>query len=251
MSKLLIETAEGVQLLTLNRPETKNAFDAELWSLLRDALNSASDNPEINSVIVTGVNNTFSSGVDLASMVGDGGADYEEPFETCVDALINFTKPLIAAVDGIAIGGGATILLHFDAVFIAPAARIKYPFSDLGLAPEVGSSLLLFESLGYQKAAQLLFDADWISGDEYFQLGLARYSGTDFVDQAFAYAHKLNEQSLASLIETKAILKSFNADAIAEARKLETTAMKKLYGSEDNLKAVEKFFVRKGSPDAV
>ena len=59
MSKLLIETAEGVQLLTLNRPETKNAFDAELWSLLRDALNSASDNPEINSVIVTGANNTF------------------------------------------------------------------------------------------------------------------------------------------------------------------------------------------------
>ena len=106
--------------------------------------------------------------------------NYEEPFETCIDALINFTKPLIAAVDGVAIGGGATILLHFDAVFIAPGARIKYPFSDLGLAPEVGSSLLLFQSLGYQKAAQLLFDADWISGEEYCELGLARYCGLDF-----------------------------------------------------------------------
>ena len=251
MSKLIIETTNQAQLLTLNRPETKNAFDAELWSLFRDALNHASQDTEIHSVIVTGSGNTFSSGVDLASMVGDGGSNYEEPFETCIDALINFTKPLIAAVDGIAIGGGATILLHFDAVFIAPTARIKYPFSDLGLAPEVGSSLLLFESLGYQKAAQLLFDADWISGEDYFQLGLARYAGSDFAEQAFAYARKLNEQSLASIIETKAILKSFNADAIAEARKLETTAMKKLYGSEDNLKAVEKFFTRKGSPDAV
>ena len=86
---------------------------------------------------MTGASNTFSSGVDLASMVGDGGANYEEPFETCVDALINYKKPLIAAVDGIAIGGGATILLHFDAVFISPNAKVKYPFSDLGLAPEV------------------------------------------------------------------------------------------------------------------
>ena len=92
MSKLLIETIDKVQLLTLNRPETKNAFDADLWGLLRDALNSASENPEVHSVIVTGASNTFSSGVDLASMVGDGGANYEEPFETCVDALINYQK---------------------------------------------------------------------------------------------------------------------------------------------------------------
>ena len=112
----------------------------------------------------------------------------------------------------------------------------------LGLAPEVGSSLLLFQSLGYQKAAQLLFDADWISGEEYCELGLARYCGLDFSAQAAAYASKLSEQSLASIVETKAILKTFNADVMAAARKLETTAMKKLYGSEDNLKAVEKFF---------
>ena len=74
MSKLLIETNNQVQLLMLNRPETKNAFDAELWALFRDALNNASVNPEIHSVIVSGSNNTFSSGVDLASMIGDSGA---------------------------------------------------------------------------------------------------------------------------------------------------------------------------------
>ena len=138
MSKLLIETIDKVQLLTLNRPETKNAFDADLWGLLRDALNSASDNPEVHSVIVTGASNTFSSGVDLASMVGDGGANYEEPFETCVDALIHYKKPLIAAVDGTAIGGGATILLHFDAVFISPNAKVKYPFFRSGLSSRSG-----------------------------------------------------------------------------------------------------------------
>ena len=151
MSKLLVETNEGVRTLIFNRPETKNAFDAELWGLFRDALNSASDDPDISSVVVTGSSNTFSSGVDLSSMMGDGGAEYEEPFETCIDALINFKKPLIAAVEGAAVGGGATILLHFDAVFIAPNAKIRYPFSDLGLAPEVGSSFLLFHQILHDK----------------------------------------------------------------------------------------------------
>ena len=118
MSKLLVETNDGVRTLIFNRPETKNAFDAELWSLFRDELNIASDDSTISSVIVTGSSSTFSSGVDLSSMMGDGGNEYEEPFESCIDALINFKKPLIGAVEGAAIGGGATILLHFDAVFI-------------------------------------------------------------------------------------------------------------------------------------
>ena len=131
MSKLLIETNDGVRTLIFNRPETKNAFDAELWSLFRDELNIASDDSTISSVIVTGSSNTFSSGVDLSSMMGDGGNQYEEPFESCIDALINFKKPLIGAVEGDAIGGGATILLHFDAGFICPEAKIKYPFKIL------------------------------------------------------------------------------------------------------------------------
>ena len=245
MSKLLIETNKQVQLLTLNRPETKNAFDAELWGLLGDALNKASDNPEVNSVIVTGSDNTFSSGVDLSSMAGEGGAEYEKPFEACIDALMNFTKPLIGAVDGIAIGGGATILLHFDAVFISLKAKLKYPFSDLGLAPEVGSSFLLFQSLGYQKAAQLLFESNWISGTEYFNLGLAKYVGDDFIEQAFSYAYILNDKSLSSIIETKAILKTFIIQDIQKARELENLAMKKLFGSADNLSAIDKFFSKK------
>ena len=242
MSKLLTETEEGIRTLILNRPEKKNAFDAELWAMFRDELNLASDDPDIYSVIVTGSANTFSSGVDLNSMMGDGGAEYEEPFETCIDALINFKKPLIGAVEGAAVGGGATILLHFDAVFISPNTKIKYPFSELGLAPEVGSSYLLFQTLGYQQAAQLLFQSKIIDGTKYFELGLAKYIGDDFLDQANSYARELKEQSLSSIIETKAILKSFMLEDLVKARSMETKAMKKLFGSEDNLKAVEKFF---------
>ena len=181
MSKLLTETEEGIRTLIFNRPEKKNAFDAELWAMFRDELNLASDDSDIYSVIVTGSANTFSSGVDLNSMMGDGGAEYEEPFETCIDALINFKKPLIGAVEGAAVGGGATILLHFDAVFISPNTKIKYPFSELGLAPEVGSSYLLFQALGYQQAAQLLFQSKAIEGTKYFELGLAKYVGLSLI----------------------------------------------------------------------
>ena len=242
MSKLLTETEEGIRTLIFNRPEKKNAFDAELWAMFRDELNLASDDSDIYSVIVTGSANTFSSGVDLNSMMGDGGAEYEEPFETCIDALINFKKPLIGAVEGAAVGGGATILLHFDAVFISPNTKIKYPFSELGLAPEVGSSYLLFQALGYQQAAQLLFQSKIIDGTKYYELGLAKYVGDDFLNHANSYALELKEQSLSSIIETKAILKSFMLEDLVKARSMETKAMKKLFGSEDNLKAVEKFF---------
>ena len=242
MSKLLSETEEGIRTLIFNRPEKKNAFDAELWAMFRDELNLASDDPEVYSVIVTGSANTFSSGVDLNSMMGDGGAEYEEPFETCIDALINFKKPLIGAVEGAAVGGGATILLHFDAVFISPNTKIKYPFSELGLAPEVGSSYLLFQALGYQQAAQLLFQSKIIDGTKYYELGLAKYIGDDFLNQANSYALELKEQSLSSIIETKAILKSFMLEELAKARSMETQAMQKMFGSAANLKAVEKFF---------
>ena len=134
--------------------------------------------------------------------------------------------------------------MHFDAVFISPNAKIKYPFSDLGLAPEVGSSFLLFQSLGYQQAAQLLFESQPIDGNRYHELGLAKYVGEDFLDEANKYAHMLKEQSLSSIIETKAILKAFMQEDLAKSRSMETAAMKKLFGSEDNIKAVEKFFAK-------
>ena len=94
----------------------------------------------------------------------------------------------------------------------------------------------------HRQAAQLLFQSKIIDGTKYYELGLAKYVGDDFLNQANSYALELKEQSLSSIIETKAILKSFMLEELAKARSMETKAMKKLFGSEDNLKAVEKFF---------
>ena len=95
------------------------------------------------------------------------------------------------------------ILLHFDAVFISPNTKIKYPFSELGLAPEVGSSYLLFQALGYQQAAQLLFQSKIIDGTKYYELGLAKYVGDDFLDQANSYARDLKNNHSAQLLKLK------------------------------------------------
>ena len=84
-------------------------------------------------------------------MMSGNGNDYEKPFEGCIDALMNFKKPLIACAEGMAVGGGATILLHFDYVYLSENFRLKYPFTELGLVPEVGSSFLIYDKLGIKK----------------------------------------------------------------------------------------------------
>ena len=242
MSKLLIESANAVRILKFNRPEKINAFDAELWQLFADGLNDADQDSLIKSVIVTGEGGNFSSGVDLESMVGEGGSDYERPFNNCIDALINFSKPLIAAASGRAVGGGATILLHFDYVFIDEDFKLKYPFAELGLVPELGSSYLLFDQLGYQKSFDVLTTSSWINAKQYSDLGLVTHICNDPLNKAIEKANELSMKPTSSLIETKRILKKFMQPSIQLSRDLEDAAMKKLYGSDENLKAVQAFF---------
>tara|TARA_B100000029_G_scaffold515716_1_gene624165 strand:- start:9608 stop:10342 length:735 start_codon:yes stop_codon:yes gene_type:complete len=244
MTKLLRKNVHQTLLLTLNRPKKINALDAEIWMLLRDALIEADLNNNIKSVVITGAGGNFSSGVDLESMVGDQGNKYEEPFETCIDALMNFNKPLIAAAEGMAVGGGATILLHFDFIFLDHKFKMKYPFTELGLVPELGSTYLLYNKVGFHKAFELLTSSEWILADEYYSLGLATNVSNNPLDKALKLSKKINALSQESLIETKRILKSFDKDKVLLSRKLEADGMKALFGSEANLQAVTKFFTK-------
>ena len=242
MNKLLIEDHNSSKILTLNRPDKINAFDSELWGLLGGTLNAFSDDDAVKTVIVKGAGGNFSSGVDLASMMSGNGNDYEKPFENCIDALMNFKKPLIACAEGMAVGGGATILLHFDYVFLSDNFRLKYPFTELGLVPEVGSSFLIYDKLGYQKAFDLLTTSDWIDAHTYCSEGLATKVCKDPLTEAIKCSDLIETKSQGSLIQTKAILKQFQKDQLLLARRLETEAMQKLYGSKDNHEAVKKFF---------
>ncbi len=166
-SKVLrIEDDGAVRLLTLDRPESKNAFNNALYDGVRSALDAAAADDAITVCVITGAGDVFSAGQDLKALAGTKdnpeGAWAFDPFAR---ALAAFDKPLIAAVNGAAVGIGTTMLLHCDLVLASETARFKLPFVALDLAPEAASSLLLPAAIGPQAAAYYLLTGDWIDAE--------------------------------------------------------------------------------------
>lgn len=160
---ITVAVAEGIQVVTMDRPEARNALRAEDYEAMHRAFNEASADPGIGVVVVTGAGDTFCGGQDLKEL---GGARPEHlasvPFHAYIEALARCTKPVIGAVEGSAVGVGFTMLLHMDLVVAAEDARFRTPFVKLGATAEAGSSVLLPELLGPRLAAKLLLTADWL-----------------------------------------------------------------------------------------
>ena len=164
-----------VRTLTLNRPETLNAFTPSSYRLLASLLIEASADDDVAVVLLTGEGRGFCSGVDLLALAeaDDAAADFGSAFDELLDTLVDFPKPLVAAVHGVAVGIGFTLLLHCDVVLVADDARLRAPFTSLGTAPEAGSSWLLPEAVGAQRAAELILTSRWLEAAEAVEWGLA------------------------------------------------------------------------------
>jgi len=154
---LLIADENQVRTITLNRPGALNAFNEALYDATADALSAAAEDPEIAVVMITGAGRAFSAGQDLAEMqariTDPDFAPGRHGFPGLIDALGAFPKPLICAVNGVGLGIGATILGFADLAFMSSTARLKCPFTSLGVAPEAASSYLLPQLIGRQNAA--------------------------------------------------------------------------------------------------
>ncbi len=176
-----IEINDGVAVITMNRPERKNAFTREQYELLANALNAADQDAEVRVAVLTGAGAAFSSGQDLKEMMelasgvasGTPTTSKAGGFTVLLDALQVFSKPLIAAVNGVAVGIGMTLLPFCDIVLIDETARMRVPFSELGVPPEAASSVLFADRIGWQRAAELLLTARWIDASEAVAIGLA------------------------------------------------------------------------------
>ena len=176
-----LEINDGVAVITMNRPERKNAFTREQYELLADALKNADTNDEVRVVVLTGAGAAFSSGQDLKEMMelasgvasGSPSTSKVGGFTVLLDALEVFSKPLIAAVNGVAVGIGMTLLPFCDIVLIDETARMRVPFSELGVPPEAASSVLFADRVGWQRAAELLLTASWVDATEAVAIGLA------------------------------------------------------------------------------
>ena len=219
--QLVLAGDEGaVRTLTLNRPSRLNAFTADSYRLLATRLDEADADDGVHAVLLCGAGRAFCSGVDL-DVLGHTfpGSDLRGAFDRLMGALTAFTKPLLAAVHGPAVGIGATILLHCDAVLVAEGARLRFPFTSMRTAPEAGSTFLLPEVVGPQRAAELLFTSRWVSAPEAVAMGLAlRCCPPEGLrDEASELAQAMAAQTPAAVVAARRLLRHGRAEAVRAA----------------------------------
>ncbi len=244
---LIIEDANRVRTITLNRPEALNAFNEELYDATTDALRAAADDPGVAVVLLTGNGRGFSAGTDLLEMHARATDPAFVPgrhgFVGLLDALVDFPKPLICAVNGVGLGIGATILGFADLAFMSSTARLKCPFTSLGVAPEAASSLLFPRLIGHQNAAWMLLSASWVSAAEALQMGLVWRvcEPDDLLPRAREHAEMLAARPISSLVAVKRTMTEPLRAEIRAARDRENAAFAELMGGPANIEALTAF----------
>jgi len=229
---LLTNDRDRVRVVTFNRPDRANAFNEELYHAAADALREAAADDDVAVVVLTGAGKAFCAGTDLLEMAEtvDGAATSRDGFPAFVDVLQEFPKPLLAAVNGAAVGLGFTMLAHCDLVFVSDRARLLAPFTNMGVAPEAASSYLLPRRMGRQRASLSLFTSDWISAEDAVATGLAvrQCRPETLLDETLELATRIASKSLPSLVATKRLLLDAEREGIARARTLENAAFAEL-----------------------
>jgi enoyl-CoA hydratase/carnithine racemase len=248
-----IEDTDRVRILTLDRPEALNAFNEALYDATCEALIDAAADPGVAVVVITGAGRAFSAGTDLMEMAQRNAGGFtggKHGFPGMVDQLAAFPKPLILAINGLGLGIGATVIGFADLVFMSSDARIKCPFTALGVAPEAASSYTFPALIGRQRAAWVLLSSEWIGAAECVELGLAfkAVAPEKLMAETLRHAKVLAAKSVASLVESKKVLLDAVGDRIAEARARENKAFQTLLGGPANREALTAFAERR-EPD--
>lgn len=244
----------GVLHLIMNRPERKNAFDEDQWDAFEQALADAEADPSVAVVLLSGAGGNFSSGADLAAFGGDPRPPREDGYSSGFFAaearVLSFAKPLVAAVTGIAIGGGCTIALAADLTYAGTGLRARLPFANLGLVPEIASSYMLAATIGRQRANELMFTAEWIDADRALELGMVAYVLPDeeLIDAALAKAREIAQWPTSGLMAIKRTLNTAHRAGIEAALEIEHAEMAQATGSPENIEAIMAF-MEKRDPD--
>lgn len=242
---VIVHDADRVRTITLNRPDALNAFNDDLYDGAGDALSSAAVDANIAVTIITGAGRAFSAGQDLGEMANPRQHGDGEPhgFPYFLDTLASFPKPVIAAVNGMGIGIGLTMLPHCDFVFISEEARLRAPFATLGVTVEAANSYLLPELVGWSNAAHILYTAEWLDADTCVDMGLAwkKTLAGDLMAAAETLARQIAAMPISSLVHTKKLVLAPRLAAIAAARQRETAAFAELIGAPANREAIQAF----------
>lgn len=242
-----LSTLEG-QVLTLsfNRPEKMNALNRSMYSDLAKALNDAAGDFAVRAVIITGEGEHFTAGNDIVDFMNNPPTSESSEVAQFLAALLEFPKPLLAAVRGNAIGVGTTMLLHCDVVVAAPTAKFSMPFASLGLVPEAGSSLLFPQLVGYQRAAKIFMTGESFTTEAAVEMGLVAGVDADPFALAKKIAEQIAQQPPQAIINTKALLKAKNHDSVTAVMKAEFEIFAMSLQSDEAMEAFMKFMSKKG-----
>lgn len=247
-----IKTAivNGVLTIEIARPEKKNALTRAMYQEMADALKAANEDNTVRAVLIQGQPGIFTSGNDIEDFMSSPPRDEDAPVFQFMRAMISCDKPVIAAVNGAAIGIGTTLLLHCDFVYVADDARLAMPFVSLGLVPEFGSSLIVPRLLGQRRAAEKLLLGDPFTGEQAVDYGIANavLPASEVVNQARRVAERFNNLPPSAVRESKKLMRRGTEEALLEAIQVEAEIFGARLRSPEAIEAFQAFF-QKRQPD--
>ena len=245
MSEILTMLDSQVLSISFNRGQKMNALTRAMYGQLAQELNTADQEFGIRAVVITSEGDHFTAGNDIGDFLEHPPTSEDSTVATFLAAIHNFSKPLIAAVKGNAVGVGTTMLLHCDMVVASEDAKFSLPFTSLGLVPEAGSSFLLPRMVGYHRAAELFFTGDTFDAEYAEEIGLVNYVSEDPYEKAHELAVKIAKQPPQAIINTKALMKANVHDSVAAVMKAEFEIFALALQSDEARQAFTEFLNRK------
>jgi 2-(1,2-epoxy-1,2-dihydrophenyl)acetyl-CoA isomerase len=250
--QILREQRDDVVLLTLNRPEKLNAWTPQMSGELTDAIESADADPSVGAVVVTGAGRGFCAGADIgavfdAQLSGDAKASTPARARDWIE-LIRTTKPIVAAVNGPAVGVGLTMILPFDRIVVAESAKLSVRFVKMGLVPELASSSFLPQRCGFGAASDLMLSGRTVLGPEAVAIGLADEVVADdaVVDRAIERARSYGENPSPQLRWIKELIsQNANETDTTAVQRREVAALQQAYATPEHKEAVAAFLEKR------
>lgn len=247
---ILISQDGGILTVQINRPDKRNALTSAMYVALVDALEKAEADPKTRVVFITGTPDCFTSGNDVMDFMQNPPPGEQSPVIRFLHAITVFKKPIVAAVNGPAVGIGTTLLLHCDLIYAAQSAVFQAPFVSLGLCPEAASSYLLPALVGLPKAAEILMLCEPFNAEAALSYGLinAVLPNDQYQTVAYEKAKKLAAQPAASLRLTKQLLRNANVEMVKSVMAEEGQHFKTMLRSPEATEAMSAF-MQKRKPD--
>jgi enoyl-CoA hydratase/carnithine racemase len=248
--EILTHLDEGVLSLTINRLDRKNSITAVMYAAMADVLIAAESNDAVRVLVIQGHETIFSAGNDIGDFLNKPPSTQDAPVFRFLYAISAFTKPIVAAVCGPAVGIGTTLLMHCDLIYAGDNAAFSMPFVNLGLCPEAGSSLLVPQLMGYPRAAEALLLGEPFTAETALEMGLINRIVPPAEASALAQqqAQKLAAKPLSSVIETKRLMKQASASAVKQRIHDESLSFGRML-SEPAAREAFTAFMQKRKPD--